>query len=70
MDGPAGRLEATEAAVTRFRTALEGSRSYRLAGRLQVKPGVDVACGHDGGDGPLADGIREGGEPASPHTRG
>ena len=28
VDGPAGRLKATEAAVTRFRTGLEGSRAY------------------------------------------
>ena len=32
VDGAAGRLKATEAAVTRFRTGLEGSRAYTLAG--------------------------------------
>ena len=30
VDGPAGRLAATEAAVNRFRTGLEGSCDYRL----------------------------------------
>ena len=34
VDGPAGRL----AAVTRFRTGLEGSRDYTLAGRLSGTP--------------------------------
>ena len=38
VDGPARRLKATEAAVTRFRTGLEGSRDYALAGRLSLRP--------------------------------
>ena len=50
VDGPAGRLAATEAAVTRFRTGLEGSRDYMLAGRLSLKPSVEVGLRHDGGD--------------------
>ena len=50
VDGPAGRLKATEAAVTRFRTGLEGSRAYTLAGRLSLKPSVEVGLRHDGGD--------------------
>ena len=50
VDGPAGRLAATEAAVTRFRTGLEGSRAYTLAGRLSLKPSVEVGLRHDGGD--------------------
>ncbi len=50
VDGPAGRLNATEAAVTRFRTGLEGSRDYMLAGRLLLKPSVEVGLRHDGGD--------------------
>ena len=36
VDGAAGRLKATAAAVTRFRTGLEGSRAYTLASRLCV----------------------------------
>ena len=50
VDGPAGRLAATAAAVTRFRTALEGSRAYPLAGRLSLTPSVEVGLRHDGGD--------------------
>ena len=50
VDGPAGRLAATAAAVTRFRTGLEGSRGYTLAGRLSLTPSVEVGLRHDGGD--------------------
>ena len=50
VDGPAGRLAATQAAVTRFRTGLEGSRDYTLGGRLSLRPSVEVGLRHDGGD--------------------
>ena len=50
VDGPAGRLKATDAAVTRVRTGLEGSRAYNLGGRLSLKPSVEVGLRHDGGD--------------------
>ena len=50
VDGPAGRLAATEAAVTRFRTGLDGSRTYTLAGRLSLTPSVEVGLRHDGWD--------------------
>ena len=50
VDGPAGRLKATEAAVTRFRTGLEGSRDYTLSERLALRPSVEVALRQDGGD--------------------
>ena len=50
VDGPAGRLKATDAAVTRFRTGLEGSRGYTLAGRLSLTPSVEAGLRHDGGD--------------------
>ena len=46
----AGRLAATDAAVTRFRTGLEGARDYTLAGRLSLRPSVEVGLRHDGGD--------------------
>ena len=48
--GPAGRLAATDAAVTRFRTGLEGARTYTLAGRLSLTPSVEVWLPHDGGE--------------------
>ena len=35
---------------TRFRTGLEGSRDYTLAGRLSLRPSVEVGLRHDGGD--------------------
>ena len=50
VDGPAGRLAATDAAVTRFRTGLEGSRAYAVAGRLSLTPSVEAGLRHDGGD--------------------
>ena len=49
VDGPAGRLKATAAAVTRLRTGLEGSRDYTLAG-VAVTPSVEVGVRQDGGD--------------------
>ena len=36
--------------VTRFRTGLEGARDYTLAGRLSLRPSVEVGLRHDGGD--------------------
>ena len=50
VDGPAGRLQATDTAVTRVRTGLEGSRAFTLAGRLSLTPSVEVGLRHDGGD--------------------
>ena len=50
VDGPAGRLAATEAAVSRFRTALEGSGGYTVAGRLSLTPSIEVGLRHDSGD--------------------
>ena len=57
VDGAAGRLAATEAAVTRFRTGLEGSRAYTLAGRLSLRPSVEVGLRHDGGDAETGAGL-------------
>ena len=61
VDGAAGRLAATEAAVTRFRTGLEGSRDYTLAGRLSLRPSVEVGLRHDGGDAETGAGMDMGG---------
>ena len=61
VDGPAGRLKATDAAVTRFRTGLEGSRAYTLAGRVSFKPSVEVGLRHDGGDAETGAGMDVGG---------
>ena len=51
LDGPTGRLNASEAAVTRMRTALDGSRGFTLGGaRLSLTPTVEVGLHRDGGD--------------------
>ena len=61
VDGAAGRLAATDAAVTRFRTGLEGSRDYTLGGRLSLRPSVEVGLRHDGGDAETGAGMDIGG---------
>ena len=61
VNGPAGRLAATEAAVTRVRTGLEGSRAYTLGNVLLLKPMVEVGLRHDGGDAETGAGMDLGG---------
>ena len=61
VEGPGGNLTATAAAVTRFRTGLEGSRGYTLAGRLSLRPSVEVGLRHDGGDAENGAGLDVGG---------
>ena len=62
VEGPAGRLNASEAAVTRVRTALEGSRGFTLGGgRLSLRPSVEVGVRRDGGDAETGAGMDVGG---------
>ena len=61
VDGAAGRLAATAAAVSRVRTALEGSRGFRLRGRLSLTPSVEVGLRHDAGDAERGAGMDVGG---------
>ena len=62
LDGPTGRLNASEAGVTRVRTALEGSRGYTLGGgRLSLRPSVEVGLRRDGGDAETGAGMDVGG---------
>ena len=62
LDGPAGRLNASEAGVTRVRTALEGSRRFTLVGgRLSLTPSVEVGLRRDGGDAETGAGMDIGG---------
>ncbi|MCY4075402.1 MAG: fibronectin type III domain-containing protein [Acidobacteria bacterium] len=62
LDGPAGRLNASEAGVTRVRTALEGSRGFTLAGgRLSLRPSVEVGLRRDAGDAETGAGMDVGG---------
>ena len=49
-NGPNGRLRGTSAAVNRLRTALEGSQSMEVAGRIALTPSVEVGIRQDGGD--------------------
>ena len=57
VDGPMGRLAATAATVTRVRTGLEGARGYTLAGRVSLRPSVEVGLRHDGGDAETGAGL-------------
>ena len=61
LDGPAGRLNASEAGVTRVRTALEGSRGFTLGGRVSLRPSVEVGLRRDGGDAETGAGMDLGG---------
>ena len=68
VDGPEGRLVATAAAVTRVRTALEGSRGYNFGRGLSLKPSVEVGLRHDGGDAEAGAGIDVGGGLVASHA--
>ena len=61
VEGPGGNLAATAATVTRFRTGLEGARGYTFAGRLSLRPSVEVGLRHDGGDAETGAGLDVGG---------
>ena len=61
LDGPSGRLNASEAAGTRVRTALEGSRGFTMGGRLSLTPSVEVGLRRDGGDAETGAGMDVGG---------
>ena len=47
--GPGGRLAATDAAVNRLRTALEGSHTLTIGNRMALTPSVEVGIRQDGG---------------------
>ena len=62
LDGAAGRLNASEAGVTRVRTTLEGLRAFTLGGgRLSLTPSVEVGLRRDGGDAETGAGMDVGG---------
>ena len=48
--GPGGNLDSTTAAVSRLRTALEGSQSMTIAKRMALTPSVEIGIRQDGGD--------------------
>ena len=57
VDGAAGRLSASEAAVTRVRTGIEGSRGFSFGGRMSLTPSVEVGLRQDGGDAETGTGV-------------
>ena len=61
VDGAAGRLNASQAGVTRVRTALEGSRGFSVGGRVSLTPSVEVGLRQDGGDAETGTGMDVGG---------
>ena len=61
VDGPAGRLAATAAAVARVRTALEGSRGFAFGGGLSLTPSVEMGLRHDAGHAETGSGVDVGG---------
>ena len=61
VDGPGGRLAATEATVTRLRTGLEASRGYSIKRRLSLEPSLEVGLRRDGGDAETGAGVDLGG---------
>ena len=52
-----GSLAATRAAATRFRAALETSRSYAFGRELSLEPSLEVGLRHDGGDAETGAGV-------------
>ena len=57
-DGAAGCLNASEAGVTRLRTALEGLGPFALGGGcVSLTPSVEVGFRQDGGDAETGAGI-------------
>ena len=55
--GPGGSLKATRAAVTRLRTALEGSKRMTVANRLALTPSIELGIRQDGGDADVGAGL-------------
>ena len=48
--GPGGNLDSTSAAVSRMRTAIEGSQRMTIASRMALTPSVEIGIRQDGGD--------------------
>ena len=61
VDSAAGRLSASDAAVTRIRTGIEGSRGFVIGGRMALTPSVEVGLRQDGGDAETGTGMDVGG---------
>ena len=50
VDGPAGRLAATRADISRVRAAIEGSRRYSVGRSIGLRSSVELGVRRDGGD--------------------
>ena len=61
VDSAAGRLSASDAAVTRIRTSIEGSRGFAIGGRIALTPSVELGVRQDGGDAETGTGVDVGG---------
>ena len=57
VTGPGGNLDSTKAAVSRLRTALEGSQSMTIANRMALTPSVEIGIRQDGGDAETGHGM-------------
>ncbi len=55
--GPGGNLASTRAAVSRLRTAIEGSQRMRIASRMALTPSIEIGIRQDGGDADTGRGI-------------
>ena len=51
----------TQAAASRLRLALEGSRVFELSGSAKLTPGLEFGLRHDGGDAETGTGVEVGG---------
>ena len=49
-NGPGGNLVSTNAAVSRLRTALEGSQNMTIGKRMALTPSIEIGIRQDGGD--------------------
>ena len=50
VNGPGGKLKASNAAVSRLRTAIEGSQKMTIGRRIALSPSVELGIRQDGGD--------------------
>ena len=57
VEGPAGRLAATSASVSRVRTALEAAKRFSPGGRIGLQPSVEIGVRRDAGDAENGSGI-------------
>ena len=55
--GPSGNLDSTNAAVSRLRTALEGSQNMTIGNRMALTPSIEIGIRQDGGDAETGTGM-------------